>query len=415
MKKIGLFLILCLCGGAAFSAQNAELAFLQRMGLEKAENARQDRAFAAALARQAGAWAAAHPQDPQAKTALLLQAENYMRAQEEPRALVALYQVHFFFPSQSDAALLSSNIEKAMEEFNRKQKAQALKLLAMPSEGTTRAEQYRELLQALVKSNLQKIAEPVNELFEAYFAAYPQDSANDKMTLLYGDWLRQNGNYYAALVQYKKVSELFPDTPYKAASLRMTADVYAGDLKQYEVAVALYNRVLKEYPNSNERGVVYKHLAVMEENRKDYDAALAYYEKAISDLGAQPAAYEAWRGKAEVLAKTKQYRAAYDTLLKTAEEFSADENKYVSSLTAAAELAERRLKDLPLQSAALEKIRLNFPQTHQAPEILYALGYSYEKQNKPAVAAQTYKQLIIHYPTDRYADRAQSRLGRLEK
>ena len=32
-----------------------------------------------------------------------------------------------------------------------------------------------------------------------------------------------------------------------------------------------------------------------------------------------------------------------------------------------------------------------------------------------SVAAQTYKQLIINYPTDRYADRAQSRLGRLEK
>lgn len=415
MKKIGLFLILCLCGGTAFAVQNAELAFLQRMGLEKAETARQDRSFAASLAREAGAWAAAHPQDPQAKTALLMAADNYMRAQEEGRALVALYQVHFFFPSQNDTALLSSNVEKAMDEFNRKQKAQALKLLAVPGEGATRQQRHAQLLQVLVKSNLQKITEPVTELFEAYFAAYPQDSANDKMTLLYGDWLRQNGNYYAALLQYRKVSELFPNTPYQAASLRMAADVYAGDLKQYEVAVALYNRVLKEYPTSNERGVVYKHLAVMEENRKDYAAALAYYEKAIADLGAQPAAYEAWRGKADVLAKTKDYQAAYDTLLNTAEEFAADEDKYVSSLTAAAELAERRLKALPLQSAALEKIRLNYSKTHQAPEILYTLGYSYEKQGKTAVAAQTYKQLIINYPTDRYADRAQSRLGRLEK
>ena len=49
----------------------------------------------------------------------------------------------------------------------------------------------------------------------------------------------------------------------------MTADVYSGDLEDYEAAAAMYNQVLKQYPDSAETGVVYKHLAIMEENRKD--------------------------------------------------------------------------------------------------------------------------------------------------
>ena len=60
----------------------------------------------------------------------------------------------------------------------------------------------------------------------------------------------------------------------------------------------------------------------MEENRRDYAAALAYYEKAIAQLGAKPAAYEAWIGKADVLGKKKEYQAAYDTQMKAAELFA---------------------------------------------------------------------------------------------
>ena len=415
MRKLVVAFVFAFACMPVFAAQDATLNFYQRQALMKGENTRADRAFASALAEQTGIWIKQNPQSPELKTALLMQADYYLRAGEEARALVALYQVRFYFPSAQDFTLLSSNIEQAMEKIKRSQKGQALKVLAVNTDGLSRQLQQAALLEALVKANLSQTYQPVNELFEDFFATYPQFSQTDKMLLLQGDWYRQNENYTAAVAAYKRVNELFPNTPYKAASLRMTADVYSGDLEDYDTAVAIYNQLLKQYPDSNEIGVVYKHLAVMEENRKDYAAAAAYYERAIKDLGSRPAAYEAWRGKADVQIKNKDYQGAYDTLLSAAQLFSADETKYTEALAEAAQIAQRRLKSPAMQAAALEKIMLSYPKTQTAPQVLYELGEAYEKLGRPEPAAQTYKRLIINYPTDKYASRAQSRLSRLEK
>lgn len=415
MKKALFTALFCALALPALAAQDAALAFYQRQALTKAPTSKLDRAFASALARDVAAWAAAHPNHAELKTALLMQADYHLRAREDAEALVSLYRVRFYFPSSQDLTVLSSNVENVMENLNRGQKAQALQLLALNPEGLNETQKRAFLLESLVKANLKDIYSPVCNLFEEFFAAYPNYAQNDKLTLLYGDWHRQNGNYNAAVTEYKKVNELFPGTSYRAASLRMSADVYAVDLQDYDTACAIYNQVLKQYPDSNERGVVYKHLAVMEENRKDYAAALAYYDKAIADLGSRPAAYDAWTGKADVLVKTKEYRQAYDTLVKASGVFAADEDHFVNALTRAAGVASRRLKDPALQAAALEKALLAYPQTQHAPELMYDQAYALEKQGKKTQAAETYKRLIIHYPTDKYADRAQSRLARLEK
>ena len=415
MKKILLVLLAAVCCAPAYAAQDEALNFYQRQALMRGDGSRADRAFASALARETKLWAAQHPQNDELKTALLMQADYNLRAGNDAEALMALYQVRFYFPSAQDLTLLSSSVEQAMESINRGQKGQALKLLAVNTEGMTREQQQAVLLETLVKGNLKGTYEPVNDLFDAFFLSYPNSKLTDKLTLLQGDWHRQNGNYNAAVLAYKKVNELLPDTPYKAASLRMTADVYAGDLEDYETAAALYAQVLKQYPDSNETGVVYKHLAVMEENRKDYAAAMGWYDKAIAALGQRPAAYEAWTGKADVLQKNKDYQAAYNTLLQAAELFKEDESKYVSALEQAAELAQRRLKNPSLRAGALEKVLLAYPAAQSAPRVLYDLGYTYEQMGKKAQAEETYKRLIINYPTDKYASRAQSRLSRLEK
>ena len=415
MKKLISTALLCALSASLFAANDATLSFYQKQSLMKGNTSREDRAFAAALARDTALWIAAHPQDPEVKTALLMQADYYLRAREEAKALVTLYQVRFYFPAAQDLTLLSSNVELAMENLNRSQKAQALKILATDTSALTATQRQTVLLETLVKGKLEKIYEPVADLFEDFFTKNSDYADNDKLTLLYGDWHRQNGNYNAAVLEYKKVNELFDDTPYKAASLRMAADVYGGDLDDYETAITLYNQVLKQYPDSAEKGIVYKHMAVMEENRKDYGAALAYYQRAITELGAKPAAYEAWTGKADVLIKNKDFQAAYDTQVKTAELFASNEEKYVGALTAAAETAYRRLKDPAQQAAALDKILLVYPQTRTAPEVMYDLGYALEKQGKNSQAVATYKRLIINYPTDHYASRAQGRMSKLEK
>lgn len=416
MKKLMTVLLCAALGLPLFAAQDNTLAFYQRQAVMKAPKQKQDRAFATALARDVQVWIRLHPQNADIKNALLLQSNLYQRAQQYARGLIALYQIRFYFPTDEDITVLSSGVENIMEELNRSEKAQALKLLAVnTSQAQTFAEKHAILLESLVKAGLPDVYEPVCDLFEDFFVQYPQDINLDKIILLYADWHRQNNNFYAAISEYKKVDELFPDTAYKAASLRMTADVYAMDLRDYETADALYNQVLRKYPNSAEQGIVYKHLGIMEENRKNYSLALGYYDKAITDLGAQPSAREAWIGKADVLMKTKAYQAAYDTLVRGAERFTGTESVYVPFLLRAADIAEGKLSNVAQKTAALEKIMLFYPQNPQAPEILYELGSAYEDQATTAQAIVVYKQLVINYPTDKYASRAQNRLKKLEK
>ena len=416
MKKTVAIALLTIFALPLFAANDAMLSYYQRQAVTQGRNAKQDRMFASALARDVASWVRTNETSPEIKTALLMQADYHLRAQEYAQALLAVYQVRFYFPSTQDISLLSSHIETIMDKLNRGQKAEALKLLAVDTSGIEALDGRKAtLLISLVRSQLEDIYEPVCALFEDFFEQYPQYTQTDKILLMYGDWHRQNNNFLAAVLEYQKVYELYPGTVYKAASLRMTADVYASNLKEYEMAANLYEQVLKQYPDSAERGTVYKHLAMMQENRKEYESALAYYDKAIKELAGQPTVAEAWQGKADVLAKTKQYRAAYNTLLQGAETVSSAEASYVAMLSQAAEVANRRLKEPALETAALEKILLAYPQTHQAPKFMYEAAIAYEKQEKQPKAIELYKRIIIHYPTDKYAGKAQSRLGRLER
>lgn len=416
MKKIILTVLVGLVTLPAWPAEENMLNFYQRQAVTQGRNAKQDRAFAAALAHDVEQWIDSHAQSPAVKTALLMQAEYYWRAEEDARALLALYQVRFYFPSQQDVPLLSSQVEKMMDRLDRNQKAQALKLLATETEAIqTSRDRQAALLEAFVKGELEHLYLPVCELFEDFFTQYPQDKQLDKMILQYGDWHRQNKNYLAAILEYQKIYDLFPNSVYRAASLRMIADVYAMDLKEYETADSLYKQVLEKYPGSAEQGIVYKHLAVLQENQKNYAAAISYYDKAIAELASQPAAYEAWTGKSEVLLKLKQPRPAYDALITGAALYQADEKKYVAALTEAASIARKQLRDPALQTTALEQILLAYPQTQKAPQLMYEVAESYAQQGKTAQAIDWYQKLVIHYPTDKYAGRAQSRLNKLQK
>lgn len=416
MKKFYLsaaVLFLCVTAGAKESEDALE--FYQAQSRLLSENKRQDQAYAAALADALSVWQKRFPQDKQNKDALLLQADLFVRAQDYPSALAALLKSHYLFPVPNDSALLSSRVEAVMNELDKDQKGQALKLLAANVDSLNKEQRQDAYLRALYSIDTPDMYAVTAQEIDEFLAQNPGYAQNDKIEILYGDLHRRNHNPMAAAAQYKKVGALYPKTGYKAASTRMAADVYADDLKDPQTATAMYNQVLKNYPDSVEIGVVYKHLGIMEENNKNYENALAYYDKAIQMLEGKPAAYDAMMGKADVYAKMKDYQSAYNTLVQTADSFNENEEKYVSTMLKAAEVADRRLKDRSQKSVTLEKILLAYPQTRHAPEIMFELGYCYEKQGKNVQAAAMYKKLILAYPTDTFAEKAQPRLDRLNK
>ena len=419
MRKLLLILSAALIAAPALQAadMSAALDFYKKQALTiSADPGREGRAFAKALADNLGTWALQNPGQAATADALLLQTRLYLRAEDNADALVTLLKLRKVFPSADTSALkaLLPQAAEAVQSDSRNLVSQ-LFALPLPSEADTEADREAEALYALSKLPGRSVYAPAAQAFETFFAFHPKYEDGDKVELWYGDLHRVNGNYLAAISQYKKAGELYPKTPYKAASLRLIGDIYADNLKDTANATAYYTRVLREFPGSSETGVVYKHMAILDENNKQFDSALINYDKSIELLGNTAAAYESYRGKADVYVKTKNYGEAYNTLLKTANVFGSDEEKCTFSLLEAANVAKKRMHDQTKYIQALEKALVAHPSGPRAPQIMFDLASAYEQQGKKTQAVEMYKRLIINHPTNKLASRAQGRLDRLQK
>ena len=397
----------------AAAAQDALHFYKQELTAFPAQSTRANRAYATALADGLETWVLLNEAQPAAQDALFMQARLLLRAQENGRAVVTLFKLRRLFPGLDSNALLPL-LTEALPGLQTDSRTEATRLFKTDSiQGlTTAPEREAQALYELSKLTGAAFYPAATRAFESFFVRYPHYAGNNEVELWYGDLHRLNGNYLAAISQYKKADELYPQSPYKAASLRLIGDIYADNLKDPETALQIYTRVLRQFPGSSETGIVYKHMAILDENRKQYDSALINYDKAMELLATSPAAYEAYRGKADVYVKTKNYEEAYDLLHKTAALFQTDKEASSQAVLAAAKIAKTKLHDPQKYTQSLEKALVLNPAAASAPALMYELGQAYET-TQPAKAKETYKKLILKAPTDKYAAKAQKRLARL--
>ncbi|MBO4674863.1 MAG: tetratricopeptide repeat protein [Elusimicrobiaceae bacterium] len=418
MKNFGFIFVIC-CAALSAVAQNeiTPLAFYKQQAdaLTVASN-RGQRAYAKTLADNLGTWAAQHLSDENAPQALLTQARLYGLAQEKANALITLLKVSKLYP-QISLANQKNTIQDLLQIVDEPARsADGLRAFNI-SAGADTAWVDREaaVLFALSKLPGNTLYAPACDAFESFFLRYPTYGQNDQVELWYGDLHRENGNYLAALSQYQKVAALYPLTPYRAASLRLSGDIYADHLNDTNRARALYNQVLQTYPDSNETGIVYKHMAILEENERNYDAALSYYDKAIRTLGSSPAAFEAYTGKADVYKKKKDFDSAYRELQQASTVFAGYEKRRMQALSEASQIARKNLRDDIKYTQSLEKILVTAPNASNSDEIMYNLGQAYERQNRTAQAVEMYKKVVLRHPDGKYAARAQGRINKLQK
>lgn len=420
MKKIIAFLLVMFSFPAwvlAFSAQ-AELDFYKKeLNAFPVENTREHRAFAQSLATDLDGWIRRNPTNAAVQDALLMQARLYLRAQKPGAAVVALFKLRREFPTVSAQALKPILTEAVQQGLDKDSQTKAIQLFssALPTAETAATARQADALYQLSKLSGKTFYEPAQSAFENFFVQYPTYEKNNEVELWYGDLHRMNGNYLAAIFQYRKAGDLYEENTYKAASLRLAGDIYADNLKDTAAAMEMYSRVLHEFPNSSEIGIVYKHMAILDENNKQYESALINYDKAIEKLGTSLEAYEAYLGKAEVMEKNKDYENAYQQFTRTGKLYAAFPQQAANAYEKAAEIAAKRLRDSARYTQSLEKVLLVYPSNPQAPKLMYELASSYEKQGKNTQALASYKQLVLKYPADKYANKAQGRIAKLSK
>ena len=170
-----------------------------------------------------------------------------------------------------------------------------------------------------------------------------------------------------------------------------------------DTAQSAYQRLLREYHDSQEAGQALIHLASISSG----DEAIVYLEKAIAKF--PEVAPEAYRFKAIIHERFGKYDAASDSRQKLL-------NQYSNSASAA-EYRWQKAQDLAAQGNLQDAWSWMQPvvksnQEHDfAAQALYTTGKWATQINQPEAAKTTFKQIIKLYPQSYWAWRAAVMLG----
>ncbi|MDR1124080.1 MAG: tetratricopeptide repeat protein [Elusimicrobiota bacterium] len=415
MKKIFLLPAFALAfTGAAFAqSPDAELGFY------KQQAAGGDKKLLCAVADNLFYWSARNYALPAAPSALMLKADSELKIKAFPAAVITLLRYKYEYPKSNDKEALDAMFAQASQNIEKDKREALGKLTAAPVAAAPVEERLAAFLSEAAKLDLKNTFAPLFAEYQNFFTRFPVYGDKDRLELMLGDLYRQNKNYQAAIMQYQKVYEIYPSTKYKAASVRMTGDIYGGELKDYNKAMHYYETVLADFPDSAERGITYNHMAILSENKKDYSGAVNYITSAadiyIKDNQAARA-YDALLYKADLQEnRLKDYVAAADTLKKTADIFAKSQQKFVEVKLKTAGIYSKRLKDFYGQLAAYEAIITNYPAAPQTPQAMFDAAGIYEKLSNPQQAKAVYQKLIIAHPADALAIRAQKRVDAIDK
>ncbi|HXW84205.1 MAG TPA: outer membrane protein assembly factor BamD [Candidatus Binataceae bacterium] len=203
--------------------------------------------------------------------------------------------------------------------------------------------------------------------------------------------------FNASIENYQKLIDYFPFSPYEEdAEMKIGLAYY--QMKQYPEAVAALDDFQRMHPTSKDLDVVSYYIAMSyydQVGREDQDqakteAALKRFEM-IEQRFPEGSFAELARERADVCREmlARHQKVVSDYYFKRAN-FRA---------------AESRLAEL------MQK----YPDTPIAPDALYDLGVSLEKEGKKYSAAQAFSALLKHYPNTPYTARAKAELKKLHQ
>lgn len=93
------------------------------------------------------------------------------------------------------------------------------------------------------------------------------------------DGLRKD--YTTKITELKKIETRYPSSNYLGAAMNQIADTYYKNLKEEDNAIAYYNKILKNYPNSSYVANSYAQLGNIYYGRKEDDKAFEYFDKFV--------------------------------------------------------------------------------------------------------------------------------------
>ncbi|MGB8684436.1 MAG: outer membrane protein assembly factor BamD, partial [Candidatus Binatus sp.] len=203
--------------------------------------------------------------------------------------------------------------------------------------------------------------------------------------------------YKAAIENYQQVIDKYPFSPY-AEDAEMKIGLAYYQQKDYAEAIGALDDFQRMHPTSKNLELV------------TYYIGLSYYDqigREDQDQGKTEAALKRFQELEERFPEGDFAELAHDKILVCREMLARNEmivgNYYYKRANFRA--AESRFAEL------LQK----YPETPVAPDALYELGVSLEKEGKRYSAAQAFAAVKKHFPNSSYSKRAQAELAKLHE
>lgn len=409
---------LVLTGFLAFTlfvwAQNPteELTFYQKQAQDASKQTQQE------LVNNLQSWLDANASLPAASKALILKANLEKNLKTYPDCLITLLRYKYEF-SPIEKTNVQSVLKDGVKDFPKNEQEIYNDLINRRVPQADLPNRLDNFLALATKANLKGTYQPLVKEYNSFFKRFKNYEELDRLELMYGDLHRNNKNPYGALMQYQKVWEVYPDTKYKAAALRMQGDVYASNLKDYEKAKTIYEKVLNDFPTSLERPTAYYHLAVMEESQREYNEAvdhLGFAARLYQEQGDNDSLYDVLNFKAAIQEKKlKDYEGAAQTLKETSALFKNNEQKYIQTQLKLADLYNSKLRDNVSERKAYEDILRTYPNSKQADKAVFEIATLAKEAGEYQMAANYLERLIVNNPSSEYAGKAQRQLNSLNK
>jgi TolA-binding protein len=269
---------------------------------------------------------------------------------------------------------------------------------------------YHTLGIALLGAKRYKEAERALNDFAKTFPESPL--VPESYAFLAEGFIEQN-QYQSAIDVLQSVIEKFPDAPAATSSVQRIQETYLmyGDFlatsNMTDEAVAQYRKVTD--PVLVEQAMILEGDAYLQGDR--YEEAIQTYEKFIETYPQSTILPQAYLTMANAHMQTEEYVKAEETLQMIETLNISPTNPVLPVAKLQAAFCRYYLDDPTGMSNTLSSLVETYPESSEAGEALYWIGYLHRSRGVYAVAAEVYGKLAARYPEHDYAHEAAYTVG----
>ena len=345
-------------------------------------------------------------------------ADLHMRRKKRDRAFVSYFKTIALYPETS---LVSRANEGAREAASKDGSLTPIKeklfsLIATPLKESEFAETYLALLQSLRDLIYPKLNDALIPECRLFLETYPDDSGAVRVAEWIGDMYQENNKHWEAVSAYYRVVHMVRGGDRIIPCQLKIADLLNERLKKYEVAVGIYEDILRTESDSVASSEAQWKLArIFNEKLKNYSRAVQEYQNLVDKFPASSHGAEALMKKAEIqVSNLKQLEGAVETYQRVVERFPEDD-LVPEALVKAGEVYERKMKDYANAVQIYQEVSHKYPSNPLGSEYLFKAAELAEKKLKELDRAlEIYQQIVDGYGSEKIGERARKKIESLK-